>query len=44
MHVHIGVADFLIVAAYLLILGFFLRTLAARYADTPFGEALAFIY
>ena len=36
--------NFLIIAAFVTILGFLTRSLAARYADSPFGQALAYIY
>jgi hypothetical protein len=44
MHVHASALDALIIAAYLLVIGFLLRMIAARYKDSPFGQALAFIY
>jgi hypothetical protein len=44
MHVHIGVVEFLEVAAFVVIFGFFWRTLAARWKDNSVGQAMAFIY
>lgn len=44
MHLFIGLPQFLSVAAYLVIFGFFWRTLAARLSDTTVGQAMAFIY
>lgn len=44
MHVHISPVEFLTTAAYLIIFGFFWRTLAARWADNSVGKAMAFIY
>lgn len=44
MHVHISPVEFLAVAAYLIIFGFLWRTLAARLADKPIGQAMAYIY
>lgn len=35
--------NFLIVAAFVVIFGFLWRSLAARLADTPTGQAMAFI-
>jgi hypothetical protein len=44
MHVHAGVLDATIFAAYLLIVGFILRWIETRYPDSFLGKALAFIY
>lgn len=43
MHVHVGALEFSIVAAYVLIALFMFRWLATRFADRPFGKALATI-
>ena len=40
----VGLPDFLTVAAYVVIFGFFWRTLAARLSDTKVGQAMAFIF
>lgn len=44
MHVHVSPVEFLTVAAYLVIFGFFWRTLAARWSENKVGQAMAFIY
>lgn len=50
MHVHASALDFIVVAAFVLILGLALRMASARLAqsDTPLarsiGEGLSFIY
>jgi hypothetical protein len=44
MHVHITPLEFLTTAAYIVIFGFFWRTLAARWSDNGVGKAMAFIY
>lgn len=44
MQVHVGLPQFLVFVAYLIIAGFFLRVLAARYSERPLGKALSFIY
>ena len=44
MHVHISPVEFLATAAYLVIFGFLWRSLAARWSDNPWGQAMAFIY
>lgn len=44
MHVHISPVEFLAVACYLVIFGFFWRTLAARWSENPVGKAMAFVY
>lgn len=43
MHIHIGLLDFLIFVAYLIIAKFFLHTLAGLTADGPLGQALSFL-
>lgn len=43
-HVHVSLVTGITIACYLLIIGFFLRALAARYSETSFGKALASIY
>ncbi len=44
MHVHVSALHALVFLAYLLILGFLLRTAAAAWSDKPIGKALAFVY
>lgn len=44
MHVHISPVEFVQLAAFLVIFGFFWRTLAAHNADNRIGQAMAFIY
>lgn len=44
MHVHVSPVEFLTVAAYIIIFGFFWRSLAARWSDNPVGQAMAFIF
>lgn len=36
--------NFVIMLAMLLIAGFLLRSVAARYADKPIGQAIAYVY
>jgi hypothetical protein len=36
--------EFLKVAAYIIIFGFFWRVIAARLADKPIGQAMGYIY
>lgn len=43
-HVHVGAVEALVFLAYLLILGFIIRSIQIRYSDTALGQALAFIY
>lgn len=38
------VVEFIKVAAYIIIFGFFWRTIASRMADKPLGKAMATIY
>jgi len=44
MDFHVSTIGFFIFTAYLLIAGFFLRWLSARYSDTTWGKALGYIY
>jgi hypothetical protein len=44
VHVHISAVEFLATASYVIIFGFLWRTLAAYLSDSPFGQAMAFIY
>lgn len=44
MHLDVSVAGFATFACYLLLFGFLVRSLAARWSDNAFGQALAFIY
>lgn len=43
-HVHVGVVEFLTVAAYVVIFSFLWRLLAARLSDKPIGRAMAAVY
>lgn len=40
----VGVAEFIIVSAYVLIFTFLWRMLAAQLADKPIGRAMAAVY
>ena len=42
MHLHVGLMEFLVFCAYAVLFNFFARALAARFADTPLGEGLAY--
>lgn len=44
MTLHIGVLGFLTTACYIMLFGFFVRTLTAKFPDSPISKALAFIY
>lgn len=44
LHLHIGGFDFIPLVCYFIIFGFLWRSLAARWADNPIGQAMAFIY
>ena len=44
MHVHIDAIDAVKTFCYIVIFGFFWRTLSARWADNAVGKAMAFIY
>ena len=44
MHVHFGVADFLVFAAYIVIFGFFWRTLAGLNHNNALGQGMAFVF
>lgn len=44
MHVHASALDALIIAAYIILIGFLFRWLSARYPDSALGKALAFVY
>lgn len=44
MTVHASVLEFLITACYIIIFGFFVRTFAAKYPDSPVSKAFGFIY
>jgi hypothetical protein len=39
-----GLVDFVTLAAYLIIFGFFWRVASARLSDKPIGQAMAFIF
>lgn len=40
VHLHVSVLDFAVTAAYVLIFLFLARSLAAKFHDKPFGQAL----
>lgn len=44
MTLHIGVLGFFTFLCYLLIAGFLIRSLAAKYPDSSISKALAYIY
>lgn len=44
MHVHVSPVEFVTVAAYIVIFGFFWRSLAARWSGNKAGQAMAFIF
>lgn len=44
MQFQIGIIEFAVVSAYIVLFGFFWRTAQARLADTPFGKAMAFVF
>jgi len=44
LHVHVSALGALIFTAYLLIIGFLLRSAAIVLADKPLGKAISFIY
>ena len=44
MHVHISPVEFATTAAFIIIFGFFWRSLAARWSDNSVGQAMAFIF
>lgn len=43
MHVHASALDALVVIAYVVIAWFIMRSLATRYPDSPFAQAVIFI-
>lgn len=42
MHIHLGAMDFLKVVCYYLIFAYIWNTIAAHYAHTSFGRAMAY--
>lgn len=44
MHIHVSPVEFLTTACYVVIFGFFWRTLAARWSDNSVGQAMAYIF
>jgi hypothetical protein len=44
MRITLGAGQFLAVAAFIVVFGFFWRTLAARWKDNSVGQAMAFIF
>lgn len=43
-HVHASALDAAVIAAYIIIIGAIIRTLAVKYEGKPIGAALAFVY
>lgn len=43
-HVHIGFVDAVQFAILLIVVGFFFRTVEAKFSETALGKALAYIY
>lgn len=43
-HIAVGLPQFLAVSAYVIIFGFFWRTIAGRLSDKPVGQAMAYIF
>lgn len=43
MHMHVGVLEGLVVAAYVIVILFFARMAAAKWHDTTLGKGLAFL-
>ena len=44
MHIHLGGFDFLTTALYVIVFAFIWRSVSAYFADTKFGQAMAFIF
>lgn len=44
MRITLAGGQFLAVAAFIVIFGFFWRTMAAKWKDNSLGQAMAFIY
>ena len=44
MTLHIGVLGFLTTALYIVIFGFLVRTLSAKYPDSSISKAFGYIY
>lgn len=44
MHVHVGIVEAVVTAAYLIIFGFLWRSATIALAETPLGQAMAYIY
>lgn len=42
MHIHLGAMDFLKFVAYYLIFAYIWQTIAAKFAHTSFGRAMAY--
>lgn len=43
-HVHISFLSFLITSAYVVLFGFFWRSLSAKWKDNSTGQAMAYIF
>lgn len=43
-HVHVSALSAVIIFCYLIIFGFIWRTLSMRFAESPWGKAMAVIY
>ena len=44
MHVHLGILEAVRVFLYVIVIGFFWRTIAAHNHDNDVGQAMAFLY
>lgn len=44
MRIHVSPVEFVTVGAYVVLFGLAWRTVAAKLADRPVGQAMAFIY
>lgn len=44
MHIHLSVIDAFITFGYVIVIGFFWRTLAGLWNMNPFGQAMAYLF
>lgn len=44
MTIHASLIEFLITACYIIIFGFMVRSISAKFPDSPFSKAFGFIY
>ena len=42
-HLHVGLFEFLVWCAYAVLFNFMARQLAAKFADRPIGDAIAYV-